>query len=453
MASQKLYIAFLLFSVAPFLVGRKEVSAQFTISGDFDGRGEFLNLHRTVPDSLKSNLFSFTGSATLYFEYKHKRWDTYLSPMVTYSSGTNLFSYVPARTLYANVYEGWVQYQFTKRFSLQAGRIYISYEDYRFFQARDWDNLVSSHNAVIAHWLEPDTNFMADLGFAANNFSGGASAFNTSTILNSYRYMGYTYMHKKFYDDQVNLTFSDIFDAYDNGVNHEVLYGRNTIGITPWLSWPDWDLSLSGFYQFGHITDGRRLSSFYYSGYFSYQVTDWLTLMAAYEHLSGDNFADTASWEKVVHGFSLLYGAMHSTTGRSGIFNTSYRSNITPGLNNLYLDATFNITDDISLETTYHWFSIPHAFIREYDPATKTFILKALSSNVIHELDLLFTYTGVKNLEIDANYSLIIPDLSVTGYNGWEIHSHKLFSYAYIELDWTPTFLGPKGKKEPSHSH
>ena len=437
----------LILLVAFFFIPGKDTLAQFIITGDFDARGEYLNLHRIIPDSMKNRSFNFLGSAEIDFAYRYKKLDAYLSLMAAYAAGSNLYSYTNTGSWSANAYETWLRYRFTNNFSIQAGRIEISYTDEQFFQARDWNKLVTSHNAIIAHWLPPDTAFMTDLGFAANKFSGSGTDFNTSPDINNYRYMGFLYFHKKFFDDRFLLTFSDILDASDNGVSKNLLYGRNTIGLSTWLAWPDWNLSLSGFYQAGHITDGRKLSAGYYSGYFSYKITDWLNLMVAGEHMSGDDFADSGEWKKVVHGFSILYGNSRKTMGLSGIFNTPFRGNVNPGLNNLYLKALFNITEDLCLETTYHWFSVPHAYLRTIDPVTLKPTLTKVTSSLMHEVDFLFTYTPVKSVEVNLNYGLIIPDRSITGFNGWDFGHNRLISCGYLEIEYTPVLLKPKVKK------
>ncbi|MEI6682568.1 MAG: alginate export family protein [Bacteroidota bacterium] len=416
------------------------LSAQLTATGDFITRGEYINLHRTVPDSIKHQTFNFLCSAEVDLGYTHKSSSAYLALLATYTSGPNLFSEGRIRAWSANAAEAWFRYQFTDRFSIQAGRIEISYEDEQFFEARDWDNLVTSHNSIIGHWLDPDSAFMADLGVAANGFSGAGSGFNTNTTVNNYRYMAYFYGHRKFLDDQLMLTLSDIFNASDNGIERSLLYGRNTGGLTVWLSWPSWDMSLTGFYQSGHITDGRNLSALYYSGYFGYKPAEWLQLLISYEHMSGDDYSDT-TWKKTVHGFSLLYGNTRKSLGLSGIFDSPYRSNNNPGLNNLGLKATIDIGSKLSVEPGYHWFTVPNNYILTFDPVTRKRTPEKIPSSLLHEFDLLFKYTPSKQWEISLNYSALIPGRSVKEISGWNFSTHGFLSSSYIEVEFTPDLL------------
>ena len=434
-------VAILALLIAFCIIPCKNALSQFTVTGDIDARTDYLHLHRIVSDSLNSRLFNLAGSAKIDVNFRHKKLDAYMSLEAQGSSGTSLFSTAKTGTWSANAYETWLKYKFTNKFSVQAGRIEISYEDEQFLQARTWDKLITSHNAMIAHWLEPDTGFMADLGFAANRFKGPGLVLNTDATANSYRYMGYLYMHRRLIDKKLNLTLSDILDGSDNGISRETLYGRNTFGLVAWLAWPDWDLSLSGYYQNGHITDGRRLSALYYSGYFGYQATGWLSLMLAYEHMSGDDLADTAEWAKTVHGFSMLYGDTRKDLGLSGMLNTFSRSNISPGLNNLYFKATFEIMDDFTVEANYHWFTLPHAYVRNIDPISLKPTLTKVTSSLFHEADMLLTYTPVKTLKLSLGFALIIPGRSLHAFNGWNFTGNHLISTGYLEIEFTPVLF------------
>ncbi|MCX6287918.1 MAG: alginate export family protein [Bacteroidetes bacterium] len=418
--------------------------AQFIISGDLDTRLNYLNLRRTVSDSLNNKLLSVLGTAELDLAYNGRRWNAFVSLYASYTKGTNLFSVKTPGTLNFTFNQAWVRYIISKSFSLQAGRIEIEYDDQRFFEARDWSGLVTSHNAIIVHYFDPDTSAMADLGFAANRFK--AAPFNTDPNVNNYRYLTYLYMHKRLLDEQLNLTFMNIFNADDNGLDPKTLYGRNTFGGSAWLSTDDWNFNLAGFYQFGNINDGRRLSSGYYAAYVSYQPTEWLCLMQAFEHMSGDNLADSAEWKKVIHGFSLLYGNMNRSFGNSGIFNSSYRTNLNPGLNNLYFVATFDILHNFSIEASYHWFSIPHPYIREYVPDSNKIMIVKVPESFMHQVEVLFSYTPVPSLEISLDYQMLFPGKGMINYNGWNFTAGSPVTSAYIEVEWTPIFY-PRNKR------
>ena len=419
---------------------------QFVLSGDFDARGEYMNLHRVVADSLKNKTFNLLGTAELDAEYQYKKFTAYLAMQGAYNSGTSLYSSQRSRTWSANVSEAWAKYGISKNFSLQAGRIEISYEDEQFFQARSLDNLIVSHNAVIGHWYNTDTSFMTDLGFAANRFPGAGADLNTNPAVNNYRYMGYLYAHREMFDEKFFLTVSDIFNASDNGVDMQNLYGRNTVGFSSWVVASDWNFFAALYYQHGHITDGRRLSAFYNNICITFEATDWLTLVAANEHMTGDNLADTAEWKHVAHGFSMLYGNTKKTMGLSGIFNLSARSNVSPGLNNLYGKAVVDFSESLSLEATYHWFTVPNAYMVSADPVTAKPSLTKVSSSLMHEADLLLTWDPLETLEITLGYALIIPGKSIQEINGWNFRGNHFISTGNLEIDFSPVLW--KSKKE-----
>ena len=175
--------------------------------------------------------------------------------------------------------------------------------------------------------------------------------------------------------------------------------------------------------------------------------------MPAFEHLSGDNLADSAEWKHVVHGFSMLYGNMTRSFGKSGLFNSSLRGNLHPGLNNLYFTTTFNILHNFSIETSYHWFSLPHQYIREYQPDSNRYCIVKVPSSFLHQADVLFTYTPVPSLELNLDYELLFPGDGMKNYDGWNFIPGSPVTYAYIELEWTPVFLPHGNKKHSGFRH
>ena len=427
-------------------ISPEPAKAQFILSGDIDGRFSFLNLHRTISDSLKSETWNFASFAELDFKYLHRRWNLYGSLYVNYNKGTTLSSIEVPGSVNAGFYEAWFRYYFSKYFSIQAGRIEIEYDDQRFFAARDFNGLVTSHNAVIAHYLEPDTSAMADLGFAANKFDPGVGIFSTNRSVNNYRYMSYLYAYKRLFDDQLSMTFQDIFTADDNGYDRTLLYGRNTLGGSAWLSLDDWDFNTAGFYQFGHVNDGRLLSAWYAAFYVSYRATPWLNLMPAFEHMSGDNYSDTTENKWMVHGFSMLYGNMTRSFGNGSILTNTYRLNLHPGLNNLYFVATIDVTHNFCIEAAYHWFSLVHPYIREFNSDSLRIMVVKVPKGLLHQAEITFTYSPVHTLALTLDYQLLFPGAAMRNYNGWNFKTNIPVSAAYIEVEWTPVFY-PRKKK------
>jgi len=427
-------------------ISPEPAKAQFILSGDIDGRFSFLNLHRTISDSLKSETWNVASFAELDFKYLHRKWNLYGSLFVTYNKGTTLSSVEVPGSVNAGFYEAWFRYYFSRYFSLQAGRIEIQYDDQRFFAARDFNGLVTSHNAVIGHYLDPDTSFMADLGFAANKFDPAVGIFSTNRTVNNYRYMSYLYAYKRLFDDQLSLTFMNIFTANDNGYDNTLLYGRNTLGGSGWLSLDDWDFNMAAYYQFGHVNDGRLLSAWYAAMYVSYRATSWLNLMPAFEHMSGDNYSDSAENKWMVHGFSMLYGNMTRSFGNGSALTNTYRMNLHPGLNNLYFVATADITHNICIEAAYHWYSLAHPYIRTFDPDSLRIMVVKVPKSFLHQAEITFTYSPLHTLALTFDYQLLFPGAAMTNFNGWNFKPGIPVSAAYIEIEWTPVFY-PRKKK------
>ena len=428
------------------------VKAQFIFSGDFSLRGEYYNIRRTFSDSSRSSFYNVLGYGELDLRYNSKRFGAYLSLGASFTKGSNLSSISVPAYFNANVYEAWVRFNFNKNLSLQAGRIQIDYTTNLFFQSRDWNRLVTSHNAIILHYLKPDTSLWADIGFAFNRPGKDYIILSTDPDINNYRYMGWLYAMKKLFDGQLTLTFNDTYDANDNGIDMNTLYLKNTIGGTAWIAWSSWDVNIVGYYQFGHIPDGRRLSANYYAAYVAFHPFEWFNLVPAFEHFGGNDLSDSIGMKTTVHGFSLLYGNTAKNIGAGGLFNGMTRSNEHTGLNNLSFKAIFILSEKISIEATYHWLSLPHPYIRQLVPDTLLVRIVKVPPSFMHSAELNFSWLPIPNLELIFDYALLFPGAGMQNFNGWSFQNGKPVSYAWVSIEWTPVFL-IRNRKKPSAFH
>ena len=90
--------------------------------------------------------------------------------------------------------------------------------------------------------------------------------------------------------------------------------------------------------------------------------------------------------------------------------------------------ATFDILHNFSIELSYHWYSLPHPYIREYVPDSNKIMIVKVPESFMHQVELLFPGKGMIN------------------YNGWNFTAGSPVSTAYIEVEWTPVFY-PRKKK------
>jgi hypothetical protein len=304
-------------------------------------------------------------------------------------------------------------------------------------------------------------------------------------VRNNYKYLAYLYLNKKFFGNKLSVSVLGVMDGfqkasittnktttrYDTLYVHDVndsiigttilpvvttksttedfpttVYVRGTFGAGAWLNLKKWSFFLNGYYQFGHIKDGRKLNSNFYAAYIAYQVVKPLRLLVGYEHLSGNNFSDTTRFKSEVRGFSTLYGTSHRGYGYMDMFTVLVRDNLSPGLNDLYGRATVGFTDKMSLEVTYRWFSLPYGYLYSKPAKPGQLPYREVKKSLGSEVDLMFVYKPIPNLELNAAYCFFLPTETMELYDGLKAGTSRWAQYAYIMITYKPNFFSTEKK-------
>jgi len=454
------------------------VNAQFNISGEFRMRGEFRDGYLSLRDSSRTPYPTLLGRVRLLFDYKTEKITTRFSLYDAFVFGQNYYSSDTITKNTVNVYEAWFKYNFTKTFAIKLGRMEVVYDDERLFGSSNWSMWGATHDIVIAQVEAPGITNRTDLAFAINNVAPSPIYLNSYNMRNNYKYMTYLYEQKKFFNETLTISLIGVMDAFQKyskstvtgydtlfvrdandsiigtttipitGTKDfpDILYARGTVGAGALLTLKKWGFFLNGFYQFGHIRDGRKLSSNFYTAWVSYQVVKALKLQVGYEHLSGNNYSNMTGMKTQVKGFSTLYGTSHRGYGYMDMFNSLVKDNLSPGLNDLYLRANIIFTDKMSLEATYRWFSLPYGYLStkpsESNPLPYTEVKKSLGS----EIDLMYIYRPIPNLEFNAAYCFFLQSETMEVYTGIQPGKSKFAQYAYLMITYKPNFFSTEKK-------
>ena len=456
------------------------VKAQFTISGEFKMRGEYRDGYSSLRDSSKIPYTDILGRARLLFDYKTEKIATRFSLYDAWVFGQNYYSSDTISKNTVNIYEAWFQYNFTKSFGLKVGRIEVVYDDERLFGASNWSMWGATHDIVIAQYEMKDKGYWGNLGFAVNNVAPANAYQNSYNMRNNYKYMGLLYGNFKVLNNKMTITYTEVIDAFQKNnittsklnttydtllIRNEndsiigttiitsvtktspteefpnTLYARSTFGASVGLNLKKWSFFLNGFYQFGKIRDSRDLSACFYTLWAAFQPVKQLKIQAGWEQLSGNNFSDTTGLKTKVTGFSTLYGTSHRAYGYMDLFNSVVKDNLSPGLNDLYGRATVYFNEKMSVEATCRWFSIPYAYLSvtptKKGQLTYTPVKKSLGS----EIDLMYIYKPVPNLELNAAYCFFLPTATMETLNKVAVGKSKFAQYAYIMVTYKPNFF------------
>ena len=443
--------------------------AQFTVSGEFRPRAEYRDGYTKLRDSTQTAYGDILGRSRIIFDYQNEKFTTRFSLQHAFVFGeNNFYNSDTIRNNTVNIFEAWFKYNFVDNFAIRVGRITLSYDDQRLIGYNNWRPQGSAHDMVGFQWGAPRASYQGDFGFAMNNTSP-AGAFLSNYNMKNYKYMSYLWNQKTFFRDMLKISIMALLDAYQlptqyqkvtstqtlwvvNGkdtvghttltttsqmpiTNPNQLYARYTVGGNAWFNWKNLSVWAGGYYQGGHIQDGRQVSAYMFGANVGYQIVKPFKLMVGYEQLSGtdNNPVNKTEVAKKVNSFNVLYGTNHQLYGYMDMFNSMLQSTYNyPGLNQIYARGTVNFSKVTSLEATWRYFS----FGKEYLADMKTKVKKNLGS----ELDLMFVYRPLPNVELNAAYCYFFPTTTMELlYN--LASSVRGSQYAYLMITYKPKFF------------
>jgi len=461
------------------------VSAQFNISAEFRARGEYRDGYLTLLDSSRTPDAVLLGRARLLFDYKNERITTRFSLYNAWVYGQNNYSSDTITKNTVNIYEAWFKYNFSRNFGIKIGRMEVVYDDERLFGLSNWSMWGATHDIMIGQLEENKTGFRGEIAVAVNNVAPAPAYLNSYNLRNNYKYLTYIYLQKKFFNENLIISVLGVLDAfqksnlittktitsYDTLYIHDAndsiigttilpvettssrteefpntLYARGTAGASALFRMKKWSFFLNGYYQSGHVRDGRKLNSSFYAAYVSYQVIRSLKIQVGYEHLSGNNFSDTATFKREVKGFSTLYGTSHRGYGYMDLFSSLVKDNLSPGLNDLYGRATISFTGKMSLELTWRWFSLPYGYLPVKGAGPGQLPYVAVGRSLGSEIDLMYNYKPLPNLELNLAYCFFLPTSTMERYDGLKPGTSKFAQYAYIMVTYKPDFFSTDKK-------
>jgi hypothetical protein len=457
-------------------------NAQFTISGEFRPRAEYRDGYQKLGDSTMTGYATILGRSRIIFEYNSEKIQTRFSVQHAFVFGENPYGSDTITKNTVNIYEGWFRYNFTKNFAVRIGRMGLSYDDMRIFGLSNWKQWGATHDIVNLEWKVPGAKYNGDYGFAVNN-AAPASSYLGDYPLKNYKYMSYLYNQMKFFSERLTVSVMGMVDAYQksstaltipgktvttwvtngtdtvgsfttkipattiNETHNLTIYARATVGGTALFNLKNLTIYGNGYYQTGKYKDGRNLSSYFFGGWVSCRVVKPLTLLVGYEQLSGNNASDTTESKNNVHGFATPYATNHSFYGYMDIYQSYIGQDaLHNGLTDLYGRATVKFSEKTSLEATYRWFSLPYGFLPAKVVKKTDLPYQAVSTNLGSEIDLMFLYKPIPNLELNAAYCLYLQSGSKEIMDGLKAGTGRPGQYAYLMITYKPNFFSSEKK-------
>lgn len=197
--------------VTIMLLSVQEMKAQFTLSAELRPRTEYQHGYKDLVIDSSINSITATSQRTrLNFNYDHKNFRIGISAQDVRTWGD--VSTLNAANSFFTMHEAWAEIDLVKNLKLKTGRQEVVYDDHRMFGNVGWAQQGRSHDLML---LKYEDDFKIHGGFA-QNISDNAG----------YKYMHYVWAHKTF--DLFGISLLYLKNMYDR-INPELEELKRTL--------------------------------------------------------------------------------------------------------------------------------------------------------------------------------------------------------------------------------
>jgi hypothetical protein len=295
-------------------------------------------------------------------------------------------------------HELWGEIDLTANLHLKVGRQELVYDDHRLLGNVNWTQQARSHDAALLKYRRD--NWKLDVAAAYNNEQ--EDLFRTAYTANNYRALFFAWVnHQSSENLKISaLALADGFQGSDPGVD-ETFY-RYTVGPHAQLIAQNVRLTGTFYYQFGTDRTGRDINAYMYAIAVQYQQRQ-TSFNAGVDFLSGTNASETSE----VKTFNTLYATNHKFYGWMDYFLNIPQDTKGGGLRDLYAGGKYQLSPKTSISATFHQFSLTADIANPLSPGVP------VDKNLGSEIDALFQYKFLPELNIQAGFSMFFPENSL----------------------------------------
>lgn len=383
------------------------VNAQFEISGEIRPRFEANNGLGNTPTEDDQATFYVLQRTRLNVSYKQEKYSFYVSLQdvriwgsdnVASKTGSN-FS-----TGTFGIHQAWGEFNFCKNSAIRVGRQTFSYDDSRLLSGRNWNQAGVSYDAVLYKLKKNSWQF--DLAASYNNDAlKGSSAgfgedyFDVDPIQYRLRTVDFAYVKKNF-SDAFSVSFLALLTGQQKNEESNVIYLKGTYGFYgQYKKSEGLNAKVNLYYQNGKSQKGEDVSAYLATAEVSYNFKHFGIGVGA-DYLSGDDAKnENESYIKKDHAFDLLYGSRQSRYGNINQFTLPSHT-LNGGLLDIYPNIFVKPCEKSKISLAYHLFSLANPVVNP----DLTGAVEYLEGSIGSEIDLNFTYTFSKTLDLSAGF-------------------------------------------------
>ncbi|MDW7691686.1 alginate export family protein [Flammeovirgaceae bacterium SG7u.111] len=426
----------LLLIVVLIHIGVYSASAQFTVDVDFRIRSEYRDGARIMLDSSKQAAFVSSQRTRLITTYKKDKLELRFGIQNARIWGQDKER---ANVGNVNLSEGWLKYQLSPYFSVQAGRQHMVLDDGRIFGKRNWNDIAVSHDLAVLHFNKD--SWSVKTGAAYNNESNNFQ--EAPYTVNYYKYLAFAWAHKKV-SDNLQLSFLTSVDANEDEDDFKKIYPRYTSGFYAKVGsgGSKFDMQASAYYQYGKNPVGLKQRAYMFSIIPKYKISSTLTGVLGVNFISGNDELDTDNNEN--NAFNKLFGDGHRYYGYMDYFLNIESNTKGAGMRELFASVFIKTGEKSTLEISIHNFALAGNLLATNEQNSMVAIDKSLGN----EIDLQYTQKISKDLSFRASYSTMLAQPSMEALKGGDHQRYQ--QWAAIMLMAKPTLFTSKEPTVPN---
>lgn len=406
-------------------------NGNLSVDIEYRPRTELRRGYREIPDENDKISLSTSHRARINLDYK-------LDHFLLHTTLQDIRIWGDTDTRDANgkaqFFEFYVQPKITDNISARVGRQRIKYDNQRFFAENNWRQAGGQHDAV--KFMYNKGNIETDLILAYNQNKQNNFGTQYDISWDFYRGLIVHYLQFKL-NNKITLTSLNFADEYtDPNTQNNTGYWKYTNGINFKYTNQRLSLSLSTYYQWGKIENGKKHNAYYVEPELKWEATNRYSLTLGAQVFSGDsNVNDHKS-----NSFLAQYGAFHKHNGQMDYTQLTVRTNEHEGILNPYITQNFKFNNKFNL----NWQSHLLGSETNLKDVTDTEIRK-LNKFYAWENDFKFSYQANNYTKIELAYMFLLANdgikaLSVTQ-NG---NPKEIAQFLYFAVSWTPKLYTSK---------
>lgn len=387
----------------------------FTVGLEFRPRGEYRDGYKQLPADSSEVAYFVSQRSRLNFSYEQPKFKFHTSIQDVRVWGQYGQT---SSTGSLNVFEAFAIVEVAKNLSAKMGRQKIELDNGRLFAASNWNQYGRSHDGID---LMYKNNTIETELFTAFNQSG-ENIFGTEylpTTFNNYKLLNLHFLKAKL-NERFSLTTINAADSFESKTNATTLYTRATSGGRIEFEKNNLYLTFSGYYQYGQLQSGAKISAYYFQPEIRYKVQKWTARLGA-EYMSGD---DATQVSATSNSFVPLYGVAWRFMGNMDYFTNFPKDVKNGGLVNPYLFCYYDWTEKLTLRSDFHLFYSQNKILNAQN--------NVIDSYLGYENDLSVRYKHNGFTTLDFGFSYMLAEKSMETIKGGNSEITPIWSYLMI---------------------